>query len=421
MRRPDSVPLPLAREAARALGSAAAAAGTARVPIAAALGCRVAEDVVAAGALPRFDASAMDGFALRAADVARAAPATPVPLVLGAEARAGHAADDVVGPGAAARISTGAPLPSGADTVVRQEDVREEDGVVRVVRPVAEGHDVRRSGEDVAPGDVVLRPGALVHPGTVALLAGLGVVDVAVRRPPSVVVLVTGDEVVAGGTPRGAGPGLAEALVHDVNGEAIPALLAAAGAADVRVLRVGDDHDATVAALRDTGAQLVVTCGGMSVGRHDHVRRALREAGAREQVAAVAMKPGGPTWLGALPGPDGPRTVVGLPGNPGAAMVGAVLFACPALRASTGGLSAPRYARLAGTTARDGRRHRVLWATTEPGDDGVLRVRPAELQHAHRLRPAAASDVLVVVPPGADPLPAGAVVEVVSIPGAAAA
>lgn len=415
MSRPAPVALDAARDAAEALGAlVATAATTERLRPEDALGRRVAEEIVAGEALPRFDASAMDGFAIRSADVAGAAPDAPAVLTVADEARAGRGADGAVAAGAAARISTGAPLPPGADAVVRVEDTTDEGDRVGLQRPVAAGADVRRTGEDVTPGDVVLRPGDLLHPGSIGLLAGLGVRDVAVARPPAVVVLVTGDEVAAGEGPLG------DAMVRDVNGVAIPAVLAAAGARSVRTARVGDDHDAMVAALRAAAAEaeIVVTCGGLSVGRHDHVRRALREAGAEERVPAVGMKPGGPAWLGALEGPDGPRAVIGLPGNPAAAMVAAILFGAAAVRAATGAGPRIRHARLSAATARDARRHRVLWATEEPGDDGVLRVRPADLQHSHRLRPAAASDVLVVVPPGPDPLPADALVEVVGIPGA---
>jgi molybdopterin molybdotransferase len=416
MSRPVPVALDAARDAARALGALAAQRTAAeRLRPEVALGRRVAEEVVAGEALPRFDASAMDGFAIRSADVAAAAEDAPVALTVEDEARAGRAAESPVAAGTAARISTGAPLPPGADAVVRIEDTTDEGARVVVRRPVVAGADVRRTGEDVAPGDVVLVPGDLLHPGSIGLLSGLGVRDVAVARPPAVVVLVTGDEVAAGEGPLG------DAMVRDVNGVAIPAVLAAAGARSVRTVRVGDDHDAMVAALRAAvvEAEIVVTCGGLSVGRHDHVRRALHEVGAEERVPAVGMKPGGPAWLGALDGPDGPRAVVGLPGNPAAAMVAAILFGAAAVRAATGTRPLVRHARLGAATARDVRRHRVLWATTVPGEDGVLRVAPAALQHSHRLRPAAASDVLAVIPPGPEPLPDGALVEVVGIPGAA--
>lgn len=414
MSRP-SASLPEAREAARAVGLAAPLP-TESVPIADAVGRVVRRDVAAPDRLPRFDASAMDGYALRAADTASASAGRPVALRLVAEARAGRGAAVRVGDGEAVRISTGAPLPSGADAVVRVEDAAEVGGdAVHVAVRVEAGHDVRRAGEDVATGAPVLAAGRRVQPATVGLLAGLGVSVVPVARRPAVDVLVTGDELAVG---DGAPP---DAMVRDVGGVVIPALLRAAGAGTVRVARVGDDLDATVAALGSAGADVVVTCGGLSVGRHDHVRRALSAAGAREFVPRVAMRPGGPAWVGALD-PDGaPRPVVGLPGNPAAGMVVAILLVVPVLAAMGGASPAVvRRARIVGDTRRDDRRHRVLWASSITTDDGVLRVVPDRLQQAHRLRPAADADVLAVVPPGEGPLRDGSVIEVVPIPAAGA-
>lgn len=406
------LPLPDARALASALGAAARMPGE-TVGISDAVGRVLAADVVAPDRLPRFDASAMDGFAVRAADTADAAPDRPVLLRLAAEARAGQASPVSVAAGTAARISTGAPLPSGADAVVRIEDASVVEGAATVRRAVAPGHDVRRAGEDVAVGAAVLAAGCRVHPGAAALLAGLGVSSVLVARRPSVLVVVTGDEVAATGTPA------AEAMVRDVNGVAIPALLRSmAGVEDVRTVRVGDDLPATVSALGAVDADVVVTCGGLSVGRHDHVRRALADVGAEERMGRVAMKPGAPTWLGTLPGDPHPRPVLGLPGNPGAAIVAAVVLGRPLLEALAGAPPVPRaWARLREPTPRDAARHRVLWASCVRGDDGTLAVGPLEHQQAHRLRPAADADTLAIVPPGSGPATPGTVVEIVPVPG----
>ncbi|WP_050897128.1 gephyrin-like molybdotransferase Glp [Patulibacter medicamentivorans] len=411
-----------ARAAAIALGSAAATA-VETVPIAEAAGRIAAEQVIVPIALPRFDGSAMDGYAVRAADLAGATADAPAVLRLVDESRAGHPTDAVLGSGEAMRISTGARVPAGADAVVRVEDADEADGVVRVRVALASGHDIRPAGEDVQPGEHAVAAGDLLHPGRIALLGGIGVASVAVRRPPSVTVVATGDEVVvAGGGALGAGD------VHDVNGVAIPALLRAAGAGEVRVVRVGDDREATIAAFRDAGGDLIVSCGGVSVGRHDHVRPALEALGARQAVFGVALQPGKPTWIGTLAGGEGgaaeggggsARPVFGLPGNPASAFVTAALFVAPALRAMLGRPPEPvRRGRLVEDAPRDGRRMRALRAVVVLGEDATLGVRILGPQHSHRLRPLADGDLLAIVPPGEGPLPAGSLVELVAVPGA---
>ncbi|WP_210495571.1 gephyrin-like molybdotransferase Glp [Patulibacter sp. SYSU D01012] len=412
----DPLSLADARAAAVALG-AAARTPVREVALADAADHVPAHDVRAAGDHPRFDASAMDGYAVRAADTTGAAPADPAVLRLVDEARAGHPADVAVAPGTALRISTGAALPAGADAVVRAEDATERDDAVHVGVAVAPGHDVRATGEDVARGDVVVRAGETLHPGRLALLAGAGVDALHCRRSPTATVVVTGDEVAPGAAELAAG------AVRDVNGVAIPALLRAAGIEVLDVVRVGDDRAATMAAFAAARGDLVVSCGGVSVGRHDHVRAALERLGGQEHVGAVALQPGKPTWIGALPrraaAEDGAvlRPVVALVGNPGAALVTAALFAVPLARAMAGAAPAPvATARLAEETRGDGRRARALRAVLADDGDGGRRVHVLPGQQAHRLASLAAADVLAVLPPSADVLPAGTPVEIVRLP-----
>jgi molybdopterin molybdotransferase len=400
-----------ARAAAIALGVAAPTPAE-TLPLAAAAGRVAAADVPVRIALPLFDGSAMDGWAVRAADVAAAGDDAPVRLPVTDEARAGHPAASVLAPGTAARISTGARLPVGADAVVRAEDAEHRDGVVAVRVAVDPGADVRRAGEDVAPGDVAVVAGELLHPGRIALLAGTGIDGVGCRRRPRVTLIVTGDEVAAGAVGDGE--------VHDVNGPVLAALLTAAGAEVVATVRVGDDREATRRAFAQAVGDVVVSCGGVSVGPHDHVRPALAALGAEERVGAVALQPGKPTWMGALPGPDAPRPVVALPGNPGAAMVCAALFVVPLLQACEGRVPASaRYARLAAGTRGDARRVRALRATLRPDADGGWTATVLDGQQPHRLGSLARTEALALVPPSAGPLAAGAVVEVVPFPGAA--
>jgi molybdopterin molybdotransferase len=400
-----------ARDAAVALGAAAPTPAE-TVALAAAAGRVAAEDVSVPIALPLFDGSAMDGWAVRAADVAGAGDGRVVELRIADEARAGHPSAVTLAAGTAARISTGARLPAGADAVVRSEDAQATGDAVAVRAAVRTGTDVRRAGEDVAPGDAGVLRGEVLHAGRIALLAGIGVAQVRCRRRPRVTLIVTGDEVADGA--------LGDAEVHDVNGPALTALLTAAGADVVATVRVGDDREATRQAFAAAGGDVVVSCGGVSAGPHDHVRPALTALGAEEHVGAVALQPGKPTWLGTLPGPDGPRPVVALPGNPGAAVVCATLLAVPLLRACEGRPpAAPQYARLAAGTHGDARRVRALRATLRADPDGGRTATVLSGQQPHRLGSLARTAVLALVPSSDGPLDAGAVVEVVPLPGAA--
>lgn len=399
-----------ARAAAAALG-AAAPVGVESVPLGACVGRTAAEDVVAGVALPRFASSAMDGWAVRAADVAGASPERPVVLSGRGEARAGRPAEGPVAAGTAARISTGARLPGGADAVVRLEETTPEGDDVAVHVAVAPGRDVRRAGEDVAPGQVVVRAGERLAPGHVAILAGIGADAVVCRRRPRVLLLLTGDELTTGGAE------LAEGAVHDVGGPVLRALLQAEGAEVVEVRHVGDRRAPTVDALAGADADLVVSCGGASVGTHDHVRAALRELGAREEVGGLALQPGRPTWLGALPVEHGTRPVLALPGNPGAALAVAVLLLGPLIRGMTGRGPAPvTRARVAHATHGDAGRVRALRVALGEDDDGGRVARVLEGQQPHRLASLPATDAYALVPAGAGVLHAGTTVEVVLVP-----
>jgi len=435
--------LDAARAAAVLLGEAAPV-GSEDVALDACVGRIVAADLPASASLPHFDSSAMDGWAVRATDVTGAAADRPVVLRTAGETRAGHPSARVVEPGAAMRISTGARLPAGADAVVRIEETTPASGAapdgapaavdpgsrvdvggghgagsaaarddVAVLVAVQPGRDVRRAGEDVAVGAIAVRAGERLHPGHVALLAGLGVGSVRVRARPRALVVVTGDEVVAGGGD------LEPGRIHDVGGPALVALLRSAGARVTGVRHVGDDRDATVAALTHPEADLVVTCGGVSVGEHDHVRAALRELGADERVGGLALQPGRPSWLGALPGDRGLRPVLALPGNPGAAITVAALLAGPVLRAMTGRAPAPPLrARLLEPTRGDARRVRALRVALGEDDDGGRTARVLEGQQPHRLASLPETAAYALIPAADGPVAAGTVVEVVPVAGA---
>jgi molybdopterin molybdotransferase len=280
------------------------------VPVASAAGRRLAAAVTARADLPSADVSAMDGFAVRAAD----APGT---LRVSGESAAGSPPAAAIGPGEAARISTGAALPQGADAVVPVERAGEEDGGV-LVPAVAAGEHVRRRGEVIERGAVLLEAGAWVAPHEVVALGSAGHASVRCRRRPRVALLATGAELIPLGAASRAGG------VWDSSRVGLAAQAAAAGARPVAALTVGDDAGETQLALEalldegDEPPELVITAGGVGGGRHDHVRAALARIGVEEVLRGVRADPCRPVWLGRR----GDQVVLGLPGNPVSAAVG---------------------------------------------------------------------------------------------------
>ena len=293
--------------------------GSERVPVSEALGRVLAEDVAAEEDLPPFDSSAMDGYAVIAG------PEGDLEVV--DESRAGHPAQRALAGGQAIEISTGAPIPEGADAVVPVERVEVSDGRVRVPQ-TQPGANVRHAGDDVRRGQPVLSASTLLGPAELAVAASLGHSALPVGLRPRVVVLATGDELVEPGRPLGPGQ------IRNSNTIALAAQAASAGADVVDSEIVRDTLDDTTALLRAAleSADVVCVSGGVSVGPHDHVKPALAELGVEERFWRVALKPGKPTWFGTRDG----KLVFGLPGNPVSAMVTFHLFARPALRALAG-------------------------------------------------------------------------------------
>lgn len=292
-----------------------------------AAGLVTAAGLVAPHPLPRFDNSAMDGYALRAVDIGGAGESTPVELVIRGEVKAGAPGDEVVASKTAVRIMTGAPLPPGADTVVPVELTEERQGRVVIKAQVEEGRHVRPAGDDVSAGDLLVEPGAELGAGETALLASMGLSPVPVRRGPKVAVLVTGDELV----PPEATPGPGQ--IRDSNSIAIRALITEAGGDPVPSGHVEDTEEAVVDALRraaDT-ADLVVSSGGVSVGRYDFVKAAVEKLGYID-MWRVAMQPGKPVVLGAIEH----TPFLGLPGNPVSIHIGFEQFVRPAMRKMRG-------------------------------------------------------------------------------------
>jgi molybdopterin molybdotransferase len=304
-----------------------------------AAGCVLTEDVTAPFALPPFTNSSMDGYAVRAADVEGSTEEFPAVLSLVGEAAAGGGAPPEVGPGQAARIMTGAPLPPGTQAVVPVEwtDGSMTPGAfaaeVRVFRPATTGQHIRERGSDIPAGTLALAAGTLLGPPQLGLLAAVGRAAVTVRPRPRVVVVSTGSELAA---PGGA---LAPGQIHDANGPMLTAAAQAAGAVAYRAAAVADDPATLRAALEDqlSRADLIVTSGGVSVGAYDVVKEALSEPGGAVggvEFRRLAMQPGKPQGFGLLPPARVP--LFALPGNPVSAYVSFELFVRPALRAMAG-------------------------------------------------------------------------------------
>jgi molybdopterin molybdotransferase len=369
------------------------------VPIDAALGRVLAEEVRSAGDLPPFDSSAMDGYAVGAGG------AGELPVV--GESRAGRPAEGALKPGEAMRISTGAAVPEGATAVVPVERVEAgDDGRVRV--PEAQpGDHIRRAGEDVREGAPVIAAGTELDPAGVAVLAALGHAHVSCGGVPRVAVLVTGDELVEPGRPLGPGQ------IRDSNAYALSAQAARAGARVTSRAIVRDERSATEEAFARAleEADVVIGSGGVSVGPHDHVKPALAALGVEERFWGVRLKPGKPTWFGSA---AGGKLVFGLPGNPVSAMITFHLFARPALRAlmgadPSGGTRAT--ALLDVPVPRNANREEVVRCRIEARDDG-WHVAPTKEQGSHVLTSMLGAGAYALVPAGEGELPAGSRVEI---------
>jgi molybdopterin molybdotransferase len=357
------------------------------IPLADAVGRVLAEPRIAAAVdVPPFANSAMDGYALRAADA-------PGELRVIGEIAAGAAELPEVGQGTAARIMTGAPMPPGADTVIPIEDVTETDATV-VVAAAPIGANVRAAAHDTRAGDEIELAGSLTPP-MIAVLASVGIGDVEVRRRPRVAILSTGDELV------GVGEALGPHQIHDSNGVALAAAVTDAGGEPLILPRARDDAATIERTLVDAAsrANLLVTSAGVSVGRHDHVRTVLTERGSLD-FWRIAIQPGKPLAVGELGG----VTVIGLPGNPVSALVVFELTVRRLIRAMLGLPGDGRAHVLATVAERIGKdtARRAFLRVRVSVSDGAVVARSAGGQQSSQLRPLADGNALLVVPEGVE-------------------
>jgi molybdopterin molybdotransferase len=375
-----------------------------RVALDAASGRVLAEDLAARLTQPPFDASAMDGYAVRGEDVA----ALPATLRLIGSSLAGAGFTGRLGQGEAVRIFTGAPVPEGADTIVIQENAEEAHGVV-TVKEAAPGRHVRPRGQDFREGDVLLSAGTRLGPRELMLAAAMNHAELPVRRKPKVAILATGDEVVPPGSELGKDQivssvpyGLA-ALIERTGGEAMS-------------LGIAKDEPESLVTLTRSGsaADILLTIGGASVGERDLVASALQSEGLELDFWKIAMRPGKPLLYGRLGG----QRVLGLPGNPVSALVCAHVFLVPMLELMLGlaGDARPRPEAVLGEALQaNGPREHYMGGISEWGKDGQRVVRPLPSQDSSLVAGLARADCLIVRAPDAPPLARGERVRIIPL------
>ena len=374
-------------------------------PLGDGLGRVLAEDLASRRTQPPAAVSAMDGYAVRAADAAGA----PAVLRIVAEIAAGAIWTGSLGPGEAARIFTGAPVPAGADAIVIQEDCERAGDRVTVCEPAAAGAYIRPAGLDFAEGDVLLRTGRRLTSRDIGLAAAMNRPWLPVRRRPRVALLATGDEIALPGEPLGpqqivssSGPGLG-ALVAEAGGEPVSLGVAQDSVASLRARAAGA-----------AGADILVTMGGASVGEHDLVQAALAEDGLEVDFWRIAMRPGKPLMFGRMDG----ALVLGLPGNPVSAFVCAILFLRPLIDAMQGlpaGPPAREPARLGADLGGNDRREDYLRARLAAGGDGLPVATPFTRQDSSMLARFVEAGALLVRAPHAPPASAGDPVEIIRL------
>jgi molybdopterin molybdotransferase len=379
------------------------------VPILEALGRVLGEDVFASADIPPLDNSAMDGYAIRAEDIIGASHDHPVRLRIVGSLAAGYTFQQAVEPGTAVRIMTGAPIPRGADTVVRFERTRRDGSEVEVLEAIERGRNIRRAGEDVQRGQLILFSGSLLRPQEIGMLASVGRSEVLASRRPRVAILATGEEVVPIDRP------LTPGKIHDANSYSNAAQVLRYGGVPLLLGIARDRREELSAKIREgleQGADLFLTSGGVSVGDFDMVKEVLAAEG-EIHFWWVNMKPGKPLAFGQVDGVP----VLGLPGNPVAAMISFELFARPAMRKMAGHKEwAKPFVEATlqdAVTRKDRRRHFLRVRLWKEGERYYARLTGP--QGSGILNSMVQANGLAVIPEEREELPAGETVSVLML------
>ena len=396
-------PLISVDEALARITGALTPVGSEMVSIAQAHGRVLAQAVISNRTQPPFAVSAMDGYAVRAGDVAN----VPAKLTIIGQAPAGGAFTGAVGPGQAVRIFTGGPLPKGADTIVIQENTQADGNLVTVTQPVTAGRHIRAEGLDFRTGNVLLAEGRRLGARDVALAAAMNVPWLCVRRRPRLALLATGDELVRPGEPIG------PHQIVSSNALGLAAMIAACGGEAIDLGIAADDREELRAmALGARGADMLITLGGASVGDHDLVQSVLGEAGLKVDFWKIAMRPGKPLIFGHM----GQTPMLGLPGNPVSSMVCGLLFVRPAIAALLGEVGGGNYTGAAILGADMGANdNRQDYVRASLSADGVAT--PFTVQDSAMLSSLAKAGCLIIRPPFAPAARAGDGVPAVMLEG----
>ncbi len=376
---------------------------TIRKPLGEVIGCCLGEDVRAKRDMPPADRSAMDGFAVRSADLKK----SPRNLCLAGEVPAGSPARPRVKPGTCVRIFTGSNIPTGADAVVMVEQTSEADGFVTFEKAVPVGINIRKKGEEAAKGDVLLKRGTVLGSAQIGICAAVGKSQLRVYSRPSISILCTGNEL------RGIGDNVKSHELHNSNGPSLCAALKISNYKEISHQVVSDDMKKLVAKLKREidSHDVIILTGGVSVGKYDYVPRALAKVGANIRFHGVAMKPGRPQLYATLPGN---RHIFGLPGNPLSTITGFYELILPALRNMSGvpvekcrtSLKLP----LASPLTSKGDRVRLVLARLILGNKGPS-VEPVDSQGSADLAAGANADGVVIIPSGVRKVPAKSLIE----------
>ncbi len=390
------------REAIALVRTGAPVTGVERVPLAAAFGRVTAQPVEATRDQPPFAASAMDGYAVRRADMSESAV-----LTVTGESAAGRRFAGTLGPGQAVRIFTGAPVPDGADAIVIQENTIVRDGRVELTAIGGPAH-IRPAGQDFKAGDRLLEAGTRLDAWRLSLAAAAGLAEITVHAKPRVAVLCTGDEL----APPAVTPGPDQ--IYESASAAIMALVIQWGGEATFVGTEADDLEALYTTLKGIEADLIVTIGGASIGDHDLVKPALQRLGLAADFVSLNLRPGKPTSFGIL---DSGAHVLGVPGNPASAFVVAQLLLKPWIESALGLPAADPFVRA--VTAADipanGPRESYLRGALDVTEDGRLRVTPFSDQDSSLISVFARAGALVRIPSNAAALPAGGMIDILRL------